>query len=229
MVPVAFVIAPALRIVVPMPMAPVRSRIRRTLPHAGCPDITASVDSPVSINPDKAFAWRWWTPLVAQRRWGPADNDADLPNSRNGECGERSCCKCHGQKLRLPICSSEQGSLLSDFSEIGCGAATSRCPPSPLVARHRPTPDNKVVRRGTFDSTRLSGGRRRGRRHDDRRDLRGPNGLHASASLAGNGRSEDGSNKLPHTADAAKRQAAKHSGHRHFPNSLRSRQSRRQA
>jgi hypothetical protein len=65
MVPVAFVISPALGIVVPMPMAPVSSSIWRTLPDAGCPHIAASIDSPISIHPDKAFAWRWWTPLVA--------------------------------------------------------------------------------------------------------------------------------------------------------------------
>ena len=106
---------------------------------------------------------------------------------------------------------------------------TSRCPSSPLVARHRPTPDNKVVRRGTFGSTQLSGDHHRDRRRDDRHDLRGPNGLHAFASLAGNGRSEDGSNKLPHTADVARHQVARRSDRPRRPNSLRSRQSRRQA
>ncbi len=128
MVPVAFVIVPAVWVMVPVWMAPVGSGIRRTLPDAGHPDVTASIDSPESVNPNKTLARRRWTPLVAQRRWGPADNDADLPNGRNGECGERSCGKCRGQKLRLPIRSCGQGSLLSDFSKIGCRATTSRCP-----------------------------------------------------------------------------------------------------
>lgn len=57
----------------------------------------------------------------------------------------------------------------------------------------------------------------------DRRGLRGPNGLHAPPSRADSGRSADGSNKLPHTADAAKPLVPTHTAHRELPSNHRPR------
>ena len=68
-----------------------------------------------------------------------------------------------------------------------------------------------------------------GRRDDRRHGSRDPSGLHASASLAGNGRSEDGSNSRLHTVDAATRRYAICNGRLRFPNSHPSRHSLDQA
>jgi hypothetical protein len=65
MVPVAFVVVPAVRVTVPVRMAPIASGVGRTLPDAGHPNVAASVDSPVSVNPKETLARRRWTPLVA--------------------------------------------------------------------------------------------------------------------------------------------------------------------
>ena len=84
MIPVAFVHTPAFLVVVVVRMGPVGAGIRRAIPAAWNPDVTALVDSPVAIDPGIAFARDRWACFITQ--WGrcSADVDANLPKHGHG-------------------------------------------------------------------------------------------------------------------------------------------------
>ena len=70
-VPVALMHVPAVVVMVVVRMAPVSPGIRWPPPDSGNPHIPSAIDSPIAIDPNKAFA-RYSRPnLVAdRRRWG---------------------------------------------------------------------------------------------------------------------------------------------------------------
>jgi hypothetical protein len=84
-IPVTFMHVPAVLVVVIVGVTPVRPLIGRAIPTTWDPDIAASIDTPVAVNPDEAFARRRGTPLNAQRWRSAAYRDAE---SDLGGCGD---------------------------------------------------------------------------------------------------------------------------------------------
>ena len=84
-IPVALLHVPTISLMLVVRVIPVTSLVRRPLPDAGNPDVAASVDPPVAINPSIAFGGRWWTAFIAnRRRRATTDHDADLRAGRRG-------------------------------------------------------------------------------------------------------------------------------------------------
>lgn len=77
MIPVAFLHVPAVALVLIVRVIPVRAFIRRSLPHTRNPDVAASVDAPVSINPSVSFEGWWWAAFIANRRRRTTENNAE--------------------------------------------------------------------------------------------------------------------------------------------------------
>src|ERR1035437_6078542 len=95
-VPVAFMQVPAVLVVVVVRMAPIRTSVRRVIPASTHPDVTALVDTPISVNPRVSLTRGWRTALIAHRwRWLAADDNADLRGRRSRKSGGRD--GGHGQ------------------------------------------------------------------------------------------------------------------------------------
>src|SRR6266567_3373688 len=94
-VPVPFMHVPAILVAVIMRVAPVGARVRRPVPTSRNPDVSAPVDTPVAIDPDKAGPGRWRAPLIAYRWRRAANDDANLPSSRRRKGG--SCNGCQSE------------------------------------------------------------------------------------------------------------------------------------
>jgi len=99
-VPMAFMHLPALLVMVVVRMAPIGPLIRRTLPNARPPNITATVNPPIAFGPHKAGAGHSWSSFVAQRRWSAADVNLNLCDSGSGKRNQRyTACEA----VQLPV------------------------------------------------------------------------------------------------------------------------------
>lgn len=79
-VPVAFVHAPAVFVMVIVRVCPIGALIGRAVIASGDPHITVAPDSPVTVLPNESRAGRWRAALVAHRRRRLSDGyaEADL-------------------------------------------------------------------------------------------------------------------------------------------------------
>ena len=85
MVPVSFVEAPSLLVVVIVRMAPIGAGVRRPVPTSGNPYVLALSGAPITVDPSVAFAgWRG-TSLIAHWWRISADINANLRKSRHCE------------------------------------------------------------------------------------------------------------------------------------------------
>ena len=99
MIPVAFLHVPAVSFVLVVRVVPVSAFVRGPLPHTGNPDVTASVDPPIPIDPRVALGGRRRAALITNRRWcATTDNDAQT-NLREGRCGEGGQDKASGEEV----------------------------------------------------------------------------------------------------------------------------------
>lgn len=77
-VPMAFMEAPAFRVMVPVAVVPVGTGVRRAIPAAGDPDVAAATPAPVAIDPGVSGTGHGRTCLIAQGwRRGAADLNAE--------------------------------------------------------------------------------------------------------------------------------------------------------
>jgi len=87
-IPVTFVVCPALLVMVVMGMGPICAFVRRALPVSRNPAIVVTLGYPVSLDPNKARTWRWATTLIAKRRRRCSDVNRNLTECWN--------CQSHG-------------------------------------------------------------------------------------------------------------------------------------
>jgi hypothetical protein len=88
-VPVTFMHLPTLLIVVIMWMAPLSALVRRTLPGAASPYVTAAFISPIAFLPNIALARHCRANFAAKWRWVATDVNPDLADCRCGESSKR--------------------------------------------------------------------------------------------------------------------------------------------
>jgi hypothetical protein len=87
-VPVAFVVVPAIRVPVVVGMTPVRAGIGWSFIAAGNPAIMMSLRHPEAAYPyHRGFRWRWRRRFIANRRWRYPDGDGNLTCGRQNERG----------------------------------------------------------------------------------------------------------------------------------------------
>jgi hypothetical protein len=77
-IPVAFMYLPALLIVVVVGVGPVGAGVGWALPDAGVPDVVASTNAPVAVDPRVTFSGHGGSYLIANWRGRRADIDLDL-------------------------------------------------------------------------------------------------------------------------------------------------------
>jgi hypothetical protein len=82
-IPMTFMHLPATLIMVVVRMTPVGSRVRRSLPDAGDPDISSAALSPVAIDPGVAISWDGRPCLIANGGRRRADVNLYLAECRN--------------------------------------------------------------------------------------------------------------------------------------------------
>jgi hypothetical protein len=90
MIPVAAVIVPSVRVMVPVTVVPVSARVRWPVPTPVYPDVTSADPVPISADPDEPGGRHWGRGLVLYRRgWRRTDlnTDSDLARSRESERG----------------------------------------------------------------------------------------------------------------------------------------------
>ena len=87
-VPVTLVIMPSVLVAVIVRMTPICARVRWMIPAPGHPDIAASGNAPVSVNPRESRARRRRTPFIPKRRRSAANDDADLRKGRSSSSGK---------------------------------------------------------------------------------------------------------------------------------------------
>jgi hypothetical protein len=93
-VPVAFMHLPSLLIVVIMRMVPDAAFVRWALPVAASPYITATLVSPITLNPHIARPRHGGTNFAAKRRRSASNINADLADCWYGEGNKRdAACK----------------------------------------------------------------------------------------------------------------------------------------
>jgi hypothetical protein len=84
-VPVAFVHLPSTVVMIVVGVGPIGAWVWPSVPSARIPLVAAAYSTPVSIDPDEAFARKRGAYLITNRRRGSADVDVDL--SPCGGCG----------------------------------------------------------------------------------------------------------------------------------------------
>jgi hypothetical protein len=91
-VPVSFVEAPSLLVMVIMRMAPIGASVRRPVPTSGNPYVLAVSGAPISVDPGISFARGRGSSLITHWWRISADIHADLRKSRHCEhCCNRTC------------------------------------------------------------------------------------------------------------------------------------------
>lgn len=111
-VPVAFMVVPAVWIAVIVRVIPIRTLIRRTLPHAWRPYIAPTVHSPITVDPGISRTRHRRPRLIPERRRGSSDGDTDLRHRRRSAGCKGGEGECHCKQLRFPVSSYVQSSLL---------------------------------------------------------------------------------------------------------------------
>jgi hypothetical protein len=112
-IPVPLMIVPPVLIMVIVRMVPVGTLIGRTIPAPRHPNITATVDAPIAIDPCKTRTRRRRPAFIAQWRRRTANDDANLCIRGGSDRGKRRGCKKCNRQLRLQYLGDVQGDLLN--------------------------------------------------------------------------------------------------------------------
>jgi len=92
--PVSFHQLPVVAAMHPAMRNPVRARMRRAVPVAGSPDVTAAFPAVIPIYPYIASVRRWPTTLNYWRRWSDANYDLRI-RSRRHQSESKQQCQCN--------------------------------------------------------------------------------------------------------------------------------------
>jgi hypothetical protein len=90
-VPVAFMEAPAITIMVPVRMAPIGAFKRSPFPVSRNPAIVTTVRGPVTLDPIIAWAWSYRTHFIPSRRRAYPDREPNLCGGRKRDRRGEHC------------------------------------------------------------------------------------------------------------------------------------------